>query len=649
MESGAVSASERAARMTDSAMNRSVRMFVALVVACGSVPIVLSLVHLVHGHVHAAWLLLAALAVINGPLSIRVASVQATLSVSEAFIFAAALLFGPEAGALSAALDGLAVSLWSRNRRFDRTIFNVTEPALSVWLAAVVFHWLAGVGPLLGRSLPIGSLVGPLLAMTTTYFALNTVLAGTAVWLETRMRPALFLRHHAQHLVLDFCVGVSFGVIIIQNAASPGLGLAIVIVPLLLASYLSSRNAMARLHEANQHVAELRKLYDSTVETLAMAIDAKDQVTHGHIRRVQTLCVRVAKSLSLTDERDLRAIEAAALLHDLGKIAVPEYILNKPGPLSPAEYEQMKTHASAGATILSAIDFPFPVAPIVRHHHENWDGTGYPDGLAGDAIPLAARILAVVDCFDALTSDRPYRRKLATPEALEIIRSRRGRMYDPAVVDQFIASCEAPGADVPELDAHPSPLLAQLKRTSERLPLASLDAAMRWADCEAEAKRAVAALVHSTFDEISDNVASYVRRAFPECTVLLYRYDEASNHLVCESRAVRLPDRSTRTVRLGEGVTGWVGANRRTIANSEASLDLGPLAELHLPPLRFCLSTPVTCDDMLVAVLTLYSCRAPFTEIQRATAEYLASALAKPLAEARRREASPQLRVAANE
>ena len=128
----------------------------------------------------------------------------------------------------------------------------------------------------------------------------------------------------------------------------------------------------------------------------------------------------------------LRAIEAAALLHDVGKLAIPEHILNKPGRLTPAEFERMKSHARIGAEILSEVDFPYPVVPIVRHHHENWDGTGYPDGLKGDAIPVGARILAVVDCFDALTSHRPYRRALSVGEAVAIIDARRGTMYDPA-------------------------------------------------------------------------------------------------------------------------------------------------------------------------------------------------------------------------
>ena len=131
---------------------------------------------------------------------------------------------------------------------------------------------------------------------------------------------------------------------------------------------------MGRVEDTNKHLSELNTLYMSTIETLAMAIDAKDQITHGHIRRVQHYAVALAKGIGIKDPAHIRAIEAASLLHDMGKLAVPEYILNKPGPLTPAEFEKMKLHASVGADILSAIDFPYPVVPIVRHHHESWDG-----------------------------------------------------------------------------------------------------------------------------------------------------------------------------------------------------------------------------------------------------------------------------------
>src|SRR5204862_3307767 len=158
-----------------------------------------------------------------------------------------------------------------------------------------------------------------------------------------------------------------------------------------------------------------------------------------HVRRVQAYAVGLARALGIADEPSLKAMEAAALLHDTGKLAVPEHILNKPGKLTESEFEQMKQHVDVGADILSLVEFPYPVVPIVRAHHENWDGSGYPRGIRGADIPIGARILSVADCYDALTSDRPYRSALTDEAAVEILRSRRATMYDPRVVDTFIA------------------------------------------------------------------------------------------------------------------------------------------------------------------------------------------------------------------
>ena len=204
----------------------------------------------------------------------------------------------------------------------------------------------------------------------------------------------------------------------------------LMLAPMPLVLYASVRMWLGRINDRVTHLDTTNRQYRATIEALAHAIDAKDQVTHGHIRRVQSASLQLARALGCTDEGQLHAIEAG-LLHDLGKLAIPEHILNKPGRLSDAEYTTMKEHAKIGADILAGVDFPYPVVPIVRHHHENWDGTGYPDGLSGDQIPLGARILAVVDCFDALTSDRPYRRALSSRDAIAILQERRATMLTP--------------------------------------------------------------------------------------------------------------------------------------------------------------------------------------------------------------------------
>ena len=192
-----------------------------------------------------------------------------------------------------------------------------------------------------------------------------------------------------------------------------------------------------------------RALPPAMIEALARAMTARDEMTHEHAQRVQRFAVALADEAGIVDDRLLEAIEAAALLHDIGKLGIPDRLLNKPGPLTHEEYDQVKQHVIIGADILSAVPVPGPLALIVRHHHENWDGTGYPDGLEGEAIPVGARVLSIVDCYDALTSDRPYRRALSQGSAIAMIHERRGTMYEPAIVDAFLRIVQRlrPGSD----------------------------------------------------------------------------------------------------------------------------------------------------------------------------------------------------------
>jgi putative nucleotidyltransferase with HDIG domain len=173
-------------------------------------------------------------------------------------------------------------------------------------------------------------------------------------------------------------------------------------------------------------------------DALARAMTARDGLTQQHARRVQRGALALAREAGITDGQMLEAIDGAALLHDIGKLGIPDLVLQKPGPLTVDEYDCVKQHVIIGADILSAAAFPGALALIVRHHHENWDGTGYPDGLRGHAIPVGARVLAIVDCYDALTSDRPYRRALSHASAVSMIHERRGRMYDPEIADGFL-------------------------------------------------------------------------------------------------------------------------------------------------------------------------------------------------------------------
>ena len=199
---------------------------------------------------------------------------------------------------------------------------------------------------------------------------------------------------------------------------------------------------LEKYEQARNHIGELNKLYLQTVEALASAVDAKDRYTHGHIRRVQAYAAELARFCGIQNENELLAIQAGALLHDIGKIAIPEYILNKPTALTETEYEKMKIHPLVGANMLSTIEFPYQLIPLVKSHHERWDGNGYPERLKGEEIPLSARILALVDCYDALTTNRPYRSPMERTKIIEFFHREAGRAYDPIVVQTFIKHIE---------------------------------------------------------------------------------------------------------------------------------------------------------------------------------------------------------------
>src|SRR2546425_10319007 len=202
-------------------------------------------------------------------------------------------------------------------------------------------------------------------------------------------------------------------------------------------SYAARKILLGRLSAKAREAEDMSRLHLATAEALATAIDAKDQTTHCHVRRVQLYAMAMGEVFGLTKE-EIAALKAGALLNDIGKLAVPPHILNKPGRLTSAEFDKMKIHTTVGAQILGRVEFPYPVLPIVRHHHEQWDGRGYPDGLKGEEIPLTARIMAVVDCFDSVRQERPFRRGLSRHEAIESLNKGSGTHFDPQVVELFI-------------------------------------------------------------------------------------------------------------------------------------------------------------------------------------------------------------------
>jgi len=574
------------------------------------------------------------LTLLTGSFSIGMSPLPARVSVSETFVFASVLLFGPAAGTITVVLESLVMSFWlpDTNRGSRRTLFNAAATALAIWTSGTVYYWFIGSSAHTTQAISFSPHFVALAIFTTLYFLLNSWLVAIAVALHSDRSPLKVWWPQFTWLSLNYFAGASAAALIVTYRQRIDTSTLLIVIPLLVVSYVTFHTAMARVSDAAKHLTQLNSLYLSTIETLAMAIDAKDQITHGHIRRVQAYAVGLAERIGIVDENLIRAIEAASLLHDTGKLAVPEYILNKPGRLTPAEFEKMKLHASVGADILSAIDFPYPVVPIVRHHHENWDGSGYPDGIKGTDIPIGARILSIVDCFDALTSDRPYRPRLSYADAIEILLQRRGSMYDPLIVDTFIRVHE----QIEPASTITKPPTGALKEITSSRSTSSITAANASDKSPAPSRLLnsdgiISALsTRASVRDVCDAVEKHLRPLVPFSLFILYRYDRDSDELAVAQAIGELASAVQGSrIAVGERISGWVAANRQPIINSNPVLDLGQIASSASPQLRSCLSIPLVSNNTLVGVLSLHSPGADsFSDEHRKTVEAVARLVA---------------------
>lgn len=553
-------------------------------------------------------LVLVALTLVSSVLPIRLPNISANISVSETFIFVGTLRYGAPVGVPLVFLDALIICLQMARRRtaWQKIIFSLAAPAVSLAAAAATLFHLIHTQPLawiaVSERPAIWVFFLGVLAFTAVYFFLNTGLIATAIAIDKQVDVFRVWRENFSTLGLNYAAATSIAVLLVYNTADVQWAILCFVFPLLFILYLTYRWTTERVQRAERHVSALTRTFMQTIEALAMAIDAKDQVTHGHIRRVQRYANELARALGIADEKTLDAIRAAALLHDTGKLAVPEYILSKPGPLSKPEFDRMKLHATIGADILKSIDFPYPVEPIVRHHHENFDGSGYPSGLSGTQIPIGARILAVVDCYDALTSDRPYRSRLTRAQAEEYLRNMRNRRYDPWVVNGFLEildSLEATDAEGTRAPDSPTPGLtrAQLQVIhATRAEDQEIIRLRRDLPAVSSAQRAVNLLL--------DRLGPMI----PAVTLAMYLPLRDSTDLFCAACAgLGAPAIADTRVPIGERVTGWVYANRQPIVNAEAALELTDVARRASPvSLTHTLVVPMMDVGRCVGVIALF-------------------------------------------
>ncbi len=631
--------------------------YVAAVSALGLFAIAQSLTTLSTVPRATEWLVLSVLAVAFGRLSLRVPGVPVHASMSDTFLFTSAMLFGPAPATVAMAADGFILS-WRRGHSADRMLFNAANPALSLWLSAQAFLAVIGRSPLAGQSVSLDAVVGPLALMAALHFVLTSGLTATAAALERGERPFEVWRRHFAVLGLSHAASASAALALALLVGKLGVLALAAVAPLVFIVYLGLQSRFGRLADAEQHVKQVDQLYMSTIQALSSAIDAKDGVTSSHIRRVQTYSVALAKALGVSATDEVKAIEAAALLHDTGKLAVPEHILNKPGKLTAPEFEAMKLHVDVGADILATIAFPYPVVPIVRAHHENWDGTGYPRGLRGEDIPIGARILSVVDCYDALTSDRPYRPAMTQAQATAILLERRGSMYDPAVVDGFLALLPSLGAVV-DMEPNLGRAMHRLAAAREAAPAVAAVPVAPLPSRPMSPQAAIESVLRlisgpPRLTDVASLIAVDLHAMVPDAEFVFYVTSPGAEKIVAEySTCAGLVAPGHDAILLGERVSGWVAANRQQIINSDARLDLGPDSGTSF---RYCVATPLMHDGRVAGVLTAYADAALTAESARRMSEVapqVAQVLADvahtvPLRQAKARLHRPDLRVAAS-
>src|ERR1700758_4621120 len=367
-------------------------------------------------------------ALLASPLKVTLPGLDATLSVNFLFTLLGILELGmPET--LLIVLASTVGQAYLRRRhqvKLVQFVFNWSQLTVSSTVAygayaLVVARVLHAPGPL------------ALLVAAIIHFGCNTAAMSTIIGLtEDKPIPKVWNDSYLWSFPY-YMVGAAVAGLMHFLNGHIGWQSSLLILPPVYLMYRSYRLYLGKLETEKRHAEQVSSLHLRTIEALALAIEAKDETTGEHLQRVRVYAMELAKELGLNED-ETEALRAASVLHDIGKLAVPEHIISKPGKLTPEEFDKMKIHPTVGAEILEQVDFPYPVAPIVRAHHEKWDGSGYPNGLAGEDIPIGARILAAVDCLDALASDRQYRKALPLHEAMEKVVSESGKSFDPRVV-----------------------------------------------------------------------------------------------------------------------------------------------------------------------------------------------------------------------
>ena len=589
-----------------------------------------------------SWIGLLILTLFVGRVTVTVTSTdgvqQSHKSIADAFVFLAVMLFaiaptdtaGP-AVLLAAIVGFLSTYGFSSTREsVVTTATAVISTAISASLYGLLVDFFSGHGSADVQSgLPLSIFLVPLSVLAILQYFLSTLATALFLSIDAGKKNLIPSQESVVWTLTTHLAGAAAAVLFysaIRSGAVPYvlLGIHIMVLVYLLYRFNEKRLSEVKRAEAEQrrHIEEMANIHMNTIESLAIAIDAKDQTTHGHVRRTQIYATEMG-SLFQVGEAEKQALFAGALLHDIGKLAVPEYILNKPGKLTEAEFAKMKIHPTVGGDILKRVNFPYPVEDIVRYHHEKWDGSGYPQGLRGEAIPLVARIISVVDFYDATRCDRPYRKGMKREESLALLESMAGTAFDPRVVNTFVehviefdrlidaediqeqvASGKHDYMTKTQPDAGLAPDI--LGTPDDSLGFRSITEAQR----EVFALHEIAQTIGSSLN-LTDTVglvSNKLRSIVPFETCVIFVVDERTGKATAIHAAGEDSKRfALRRMNVGDGITGWVIANGRSMCNSSPELDMVGVPDDIVRQYRGVLVSPLLREDGAFGAITLYS------------------------------------------
>jgi putative nucleotidyltransferase with HDIG domain len=597
-------------------------------------------------------------ALLVSSLKVTLPGLDATLSVNFLFTLLGILELSLPETLLIVLACTVGQAYWkpARQVKLVHLLFNWSQLTVSSAVAygvykLVAIHVLHTAGPL------------ALLAAAITHFGCNTAAMSTIIGL-TEDKPISKVWNDSYLWSFPYyMVGAAAAGLVHFLNAHIGWQSSLLVLPPIYLMYRSYRLYLGKLETEKKHAEKVSVLHLRTIEALALAIEAKDQTTGEHLQRVRVYAMELAKDLGLSED-ETEALKAASVLHDIGKLAVPEHIISKPGKLTPEEFDKMKIHPIVGAEILEQVDFPYPVVPIVRAHHEKWDGSGYPAGLAGEAIPIGARILAAVDCLDALASDRQYRKALPLDEAMAKVVADSGKSFDPKVVSilrrryvelEKMANAEpmqAPpklSTDIKvERGAAPDAGFAESAepvsaRNTPATNSAALTAARRQGREIVTVSRSGASLGIQPLgiQDIAALLSVRLRELIPYDSMAVYALKDGT--LVPEfvnGENFRLF--SSLRIPLGEGLSGWVAQNHKSILNGNPSVEPGYLNDpTKCSTLRSALAVPLEGPAGVAAVLALYRAgQDAFTADDLRLAEAIGAELGSAIEQAARPRAS---------